>query len=125
MRTAVARSEDGPAPTLVLDGAPVADLAGDRAAIAARIEPVRREEIAERTDLGAKTSIVLPPDAGEVDLVFFQGLPDGTVDPAIEVCVNSAACALTVARHRWALLPAGPLAVRMGGQVFGFEEVAR
>lgn len=121
MRAAIARAADGPASTLVLDGSALRGWG--REATAAAIDPVRRRAMAARADLGAKTMVVLPPQEGEVPLLFFQGLSDGSIDMAIEVCVNSASCALTVARHCWGMTPDGPIVARMGRQAFGFIEV--
>ncbi len=122
---AVARAEDGPAATLVLDLTATRPAAAGRAALVDLVDRARRRAMRRMPELGAKTMALLDVTGDAVQLLFVQGLPDGSIDPAVDVCVNSAACALTVARHFWGLVPNGPLTVVMGGRSFGYEELAR
>ena len=122
-RAAVARAADGPAPTLVLDLRSSTSIDGG-AAFVEVANRTRRRAMERKPQLGAKTMVLIDVTGDVVELEFMQGLHDGSIDPAIRVCLNSAACALTVARHVWDLVPDGPLTVVMGGRTFGYEELA-
>jgi hypothetical protein len=123
MRSATARAATAPATTLVLDARHL-DAGIGRDELARHVLPARREAMRRRADLGAKTIMLLQPSApDDVPVSFFQGMPDGSVDPTIEVCFNSLACALAVGRHVWGAIENGPLTVTMGGERVLLEEV--
>jgi hypothetical protein len=121
-RIRVARAADGPAPTLVVDLTDL-DVNLPRAAAVAVLAEWRRLAMVLDERLGPKTIGVLRCEGLVADLVFLQGLGDD-VDLAAEVCLNSAACAVVVARQKWNLLPAGTITIRMGGVTFEMQEVA-
>jgi hypothetical protein len=126
MRTATARASTAPSTTLVFDGRSLPAAIGRGELLERYVRPARALVTRERADLGAKNIVLLGagPD-GVLPLMFFQGLPNGSIDPTVEVCGNSAACAVAVARHLWNAVGDGPLRVRMGTETLTLEEIER
>ena len=120
----IAVAQDAPGPTLVLDLTVPTLTVANQMSVVDLADRARGQAMTLNPELGAKTMAVLDVTGDVIELLFLQGLPDGSVEPAIRVCLNSAACALTVARHHWGLIPDGPLTVHMGDQAFGYEELA-
>jgi hypothetical protein len=99
-RWAIARALDAPTSTLVVDGTGLGiDVA--RPVALELLEPLRTEAMASGRTTGAKNVVICGQAGNQLRIQFFQGLSNGTIDPSVEVCLNSSAAALAVARCRW------------------------
>lgn len=72
---------------------------------------------------GPKRGVLARTGPGEFRFEFFQGLPDGSVDPAVATCVNSMSAALAATAVRWepSLLAGTTTTVLMDGLAYGMR----
>lgn len=99
-RVEVARASDAPTSTLVIDGTHLGiDVA--RPGALDLLAQFRPDAMASGRTNGAKNVVICGQVGDQLRVQFFQGLSDGSIDPTVEVCINSAAAAVVVARYRW------------------------
>lgn len=128
-RVAILVAADAPAPSIVIDGTPLAGVPSTREQVWAFVRPIRAQVLAENLSvvgLGVKTIVIFPPDSAQIRVEFFQGLAHGDLLAASPlVCLNSLSCALCVGTTWFPeLSTCKAVSVVMGEQLFDLRPAA-